>query len=155
MSFIPASIITLIVREREDLVKHQQLVSGLSITSYWLSNYLVDFVKHLFPAAICIAMVVAFNISAFNDSSETLGITSLLFILYGWAMMPFTYLVAFLFEVNYFYFILKNLFIELWHLNECRLLRKFLAWFTRCCTHIRFTSHRFNTKCRFSTVMGI
>jgi ATP-binding cassette, subfamily A (ABC1), member 3 len=100
VSFIPAGIITLIVREREDLVKHQQLVSGVSIYSYWISHYLVDFLKHLIPASIIIGMVVAFNIESFNGTSDLLGATSLLFILYGWANIPFSYLVGFLFD-NY------------------------------------------------------
>jgi ATP-binding cassette subfamily A (ABC1) protein 3 len=103
MSFIPASIITIIVRERVELIKHQQLVSGVGIFSYWLSHYVVDFLKHLFPAAICIAMVVAFDITAFNGTSKLLGATSLLFILYGWAMFPFTYLAAYLFDVKIIY----------------------------------------------------
>jgi ATP-binding cassette subfamily A (ABC1) protein 3 len=72
-------------------------VSGVSIFSYWLSHYVVDFLKHLFPAAICIAMVVAFNVPAFDATSQLLGASSLLFILYGWAIMPFSYLLGFLF----------------------------------------------------------
>jgi ATP-binding cassette subfamily A (ABC1) protein 3 len=75
-------------------------VSGVSIASYWISHYIVDLVKYLFPAAICIGMVAAFNVSAFTGTSSLLAATSLLFLLYGWAMMPFIYLLGFAFDVS-------------------------------------------------------
>jgi ATP-binding cassette subfamily A (ABC1) protein 3 len=62
LSFIPASLITFTVKEREDQVKHQHLVSGVSLLSYWLSNYFMDFAKYLMPAIFSILMMLAFNI---------------------------------------------------------------------------------------------
>jgi ATP-binding cassette subfamily A (ABC1) protein 3 len=62
LSFIPASLITFTVKEREDQVKHQHLVSGVSLFSYWLSNYFMDFAKHLMPAIFSILMMLAFDI---------------------------------------------------------------------------------------------
>ena len=64
MAFIPTGIITFIVREREDNVKHQHLISGVSIPAYWLSAYTWDVVKHLIPAIICALMILAFNIQS-------------------------------------------------------------------------------------------
>lgn len=53
MSFIPASIVTYITKERETQVKHQQIISGMSISAYWLSNLLVEYIKYLVPCIIC------------------------------------------------------------------------------------------------------
>ncbi|EAR99563.1 ABC transporter family protein (macronuclear) [Tetrahymena thermophila SB210] len=97
LSLIPASLITLTVKEREEKSKHQQLVSGVSIISYWTSNYAVDMIKHLFPSCICICMVLAYDIDTFA-SGENLGAISILFILYGWGIIPFTYSFGFLFQ---------------------------------------------------------
>lgn len=53
--------------------------------------------KHLFPSGICILMVLAFNINTFS-SGKGFAAISILFILFGWAVIPFTYLIGFLFE---------------------------------------------------------
>lgn len=99
LAFIPASIITFIVKEREDNVKHQQIVSGVSLNAYWLSNFWLDMLKHAVPAVFCILMVIAFNVKVFRDG-DNFGCISLLFFLYGWAIIPFCYLMGFLFQ-NY------------------------------------------------------
>lgn len=60
IGFIPASIIVFIVKERESKVKHQQLVSGVSMSAYWLSNFFVDYVKYLIFAGATLIMIQAF-----------------------------------------------------------------------------------------------
>ena len=54
MALIPASVITFIVKEREENLKHQQIISGVSLFSYWSSNGLVDLAKSLFSGCIAI-----------------------------------------------------------------------------------------------------
>lgn len=44
--FIPAGWITYVVREREVKAKHVQLVSGVSVFSYWLATWLWDFMAY-------------------------------------------------------------------------------------------------------------
>jgi len=95
-SFIPASVAIFIVREREISAKHQQLISGASIVTYWISSYTWDLVIYLIPWAASCITVWAFNIAAFEG--DNLYALSLLFLLYGCAIIPFTYLVSFLFE---------------------------------------------------------
>ena len=97
LSFIPASLITFIVKERNDNVKHQQIVSGVSLISYWLSNYVLDMLKHLVPAVFCFLMVLAYNINGFREDDAFSAIV-LLFILYGWSIIPFCYLFSFIFK---------------------------------------------------------
>jgi ATP-binding cassette subfamily A (ABC1) protein 3 len=41
-ALVPAGIISFIVQEREESLKHQQLISGVSLVAYWLSNGIVD-----------------------------------------------------------------------------------------------------------------
>ncbi|KAL4478578.1 hypothetical protein ABPG74_006813 [Tetrahymena malaccensis] len=95
-SFIPASLISFIVKERTEKIKHQQLVSGVSLYTYWFSNYLVDFIKHIIPAVFSILMIIAYDISSFTDSS-CLGAISLMVFLYGWSIIPFSYFTSFVF----------------------------------------------------------
>lgn len=69
----------------------------MTIYSYWLSNYLVDFLKHLFPAIISIIMVLIYDIEDFTSESEAMLAVSLLFILYGFCVIPFSYFLGFFF----------------------------------------------------------
>lgn len=117
ISFIPASIITFIVKEREDQVKHQQMVSGVSIYSYWISNFVFDFLKYLIPATICILMIFIFGVDALQGS-DVFPYIVLQFLLFGLCDMSFTYLLGFLFK-NYgsaqvagffFHFIVGSIF---------------------------------------------
>lgn len=97
LAFIPASIITFIVKERTTMVKHQHLVSGVSLLSYWTSSFTLDFVKHFVPAFFCMLMVLAYSITTFTDHGSDYAAISILFFLYGWAIIPFSYLTGFIF----------------------------------------------------------
>ena len=57
------------MKEKEFNIKHQQLVSGVSILAYWVSNYFVDFIKYLIPGVFCAGMVKAFKLKSFIDSN--------------------------------------------------------------------------------------
>ena len=95
-AFIPASLIVIIVKERENNVKHQQIVSGVSLTAYWLSNLLVDFLKYLIPCFATIGILFMYNVTTFIGSSA-LSATLSLFVLFGPSMILFTYLFSFMF----------------------------------------------------------
>lgn len=56
LSFKFSSIISFIVKERVDKSKHQQIVSGMNIGSYWVGNYLFDFFLYALVAGFAIAM---------------------------------------------------------------------------------------------------
>lgn len=98
LAFIPASIISFIVKEREVNIKHQQLVSGVSVLAYWFSNWLLDIVKHVIPAVLSALMVLAFSISSMTEDGNY-GAIWAFFFLYGWAIIPFSYLCSFMFKV--------------------------------------------------------
>ena len=44
-SFIPTSIVPFITKERENKVKHQHMMSGVSLIAYWFSNIVWDLIK--------------------------------------------------------------------------------------------------------------
>mmetsp|Transcript_6173 Transcript_6173/g.5554 ORF Transcript_6173/g.5554 Transcript_6173/m.5554 type:complete len:215 (-) Transcript_6173:1979-2623(-) len=97
MSFIPASIATFIVKERELNVKHQQIVSGVSISAYWFSNLFVDLIKYLFPGILCVLMALAFDAGGLIDDGK-FGVLWAVFMLYGPSIISFVYLTSFLFK---------------------------------------------------------
>ena len=97
MAFIPASVISYIVKEREINIKHQQLVSGVAVKAYWFSNWLMDVGKHIIPSIVCCLLILAFDISSMIDDGNY-GAMWVLFFLYGWAIIPFCYLFSYAFK---------------------------------------------------------
>ncbi|KAG6615655.1 ABC transporter A family member 1 [Phytophthora cinnamomi] len=105
-TFLPASIVVFLVKEKqaEHNSKHQQLVSGVSLPAFWLSNYIWDFVMYIFPCVCALVLIVLFKISALTGqdcdscTSATFPAVVLLFVLFGLAICPFTYCLSFMFK---------------------------------------------------------
>jgi hypothetical protein len=96
LSFKFASIISFIVKEREDKSKHQQIVSGMNIAAYWLGNFVYDYILYLILAIFAFLMCLALSATAFTGNA--FGVTVLTFILYGLAYIPLTYVIAYIFK---------------------------------------------------------
>jgi ATP-binding cassette subfamily A (ABC1) protein 3 len=96
-AFVPASLIVLLVKERENNVKHQQIVSGVSLFAYWLSNLMVDWVKFLIPAGASLIIFKLYDVDVYLNS-EAFPATLLMFLFFGPCMITFTYLFSFLFK---------------------------------------------------------
>lgn len=92
--FIPASILVYIVKERENNVKHQQVVSGVSIFAYWISNFVIDWVKYMIVAWWMLLMIQAFQINAFTKDDHY-GAMIVITMLYGPVLIQFTYCTSF------------------------------------------------------------
>jgi ATP-binding cassette subfamily A (ABC1) protein 3 len=88
-SLIPASVIIFIVQERETSLKHQQVITGVSLIGYWAANCVIDTIKSLIPCTISIGIISAFDIE--------LDDVWLLMIIYCFTIIPFTYAMSFLF----------------------------------------------------------
>ncbi|XP_027928069.1 ABC transporter A family member 1 isoform X2 [Vigna unguiculata] len=95
-SFIPASFAVSIVKEREVKAKQQQLISGVSILSYWASTYIWDFVSFLFPASVAIVLFYIFGLEQFVGGVSLLP-TILMLLEYGLAIASSTYCLTFFF----------------------------------------------------------
>ena len=72
-------------------------MSGVSLTAYWFSNLLVDFVKYLIPALFTFIAIVVYDISSFLEGEKTVA-TIILGILLGPSLIGFTYLTSFMFK---------------------------------------------------------
>ncbi|CAI8613948.1 unnamed protein product [Vicia faba] len=95
-SFIPASFAVSIVKEREVKAKHQQLISGVSVLSYWASTFIWDFVSFLFPASFAIVLFYIFGLDQFVGGVSLLP-TIIMLLEYGLASASSTYCLTFFF----------------------------------------------------------
>ena len=89
-AMIPAGVASQIVNERETNVKHQQIISGANLSSYWLSNYFVDWIRSMISILVAIIFVYVFGVD--------LPDAYVLFILFALSIHPFTYATSFLFK---------------------------------------------------------
>lgn len=62
-ALVPSSIVSHIVGERVNNQKHMQVLSGMSLAAYWLSNLLFDIAKAMIPAGIAIGLLDAFDLN--------------------------------------------------------------------------------------------
>lgn len=94
--FVPASFAVFVVREREVKAKHQQVISGASLSAYWTSTFLFDTLSYLPTALLVIASMYAYGIDAYTKG-DSAGAVALVLILFGPAIAAFTYCISFLF----------------------------------------------------------
>ena len=79
-------------------VKHQQIVSGVSISAYWFSSYVIDMIKYMqYQELLSPLMILAFGIESLVDDG-VYQFTWAIFMLFGPANISFTYFLSFMFE---------------------------------------------------------
>ena len=61
LSLIPTVIVSFILKEREENLKHMQLISGMNKAGYWISNTIADIFKAYLPIACIILLTQIFN----------------------------------------------------------------------------------------------
>jgi ABC-type multidrug transport system ATPase subunit len=96
--FIPAAISTYIVREREVKTKHQQIVSGISIPAYWLSNWIFDFISFVPTVIMIVILLVAFPDTELLSGPTEVWATIMILLLFGTAVSGFSYIFSFIFS---------------------------------------------------------
>ena len=89
-TLIPANFITIIIKEKENNSKHLQIISGISLMSYWVNNFIFELVKYYIIGGICILFLYIFGF--YEDYIYVL------YLLYGPSMVSFTYIFSFIFK---------------------------------------------------------
>lgn len=159
-ALMPATVISSIVKEKQDNLKHQQIISGISLTAYWLGNSVVDFFKTSLPCFISIGLIFAFSVD--------LPYAWVMIFSYAFSIVPFTYSTAYFFSTEavaqvgtlmlhvFFGQILPPVTLIMRLFDSSRSAGKALAWIFRLvpsfclCNGIRLVS----TQAELSTVEG-
>ena len=85
-TLIPANFVTIIIREKENNSKHLQIISGISLLSYWVNNFIFELAKYYIVGAVCLILLEAFGF--YEDY------VAVLYVLYGPPMVAFTYIIG-------------------------------------------------------------
>nr|XP_056717219.1 glucosylceramide transporter ABCA12 [Euleptes europaea] len=96
-SITTASFVLYVVKEHQNKAKQLQHISGLGVTSYWVTNFIYDLVYFMVPIALSIGVISAFQIPAFFNDNNLLAVFLLLF-LFGYATFSWMYLLAGIFK---------------------------------------------------------
>ncbi|OMJ94066.1 hypothetical protein SteCoe_2836 [Stentor coeruleus] len=97
-SFIPTGIVLFITKEREVNVKHQHMISGVSLIAYWVANFVWDIIKHIIPTVICSLIILAYQVDIYTVDDHDYGAMWVLIALTGIASAPFSYFFSFFFK---------------------------------------------------------
>ncbi|KRY29436.1 ATP-binding cassette sub-family A member 3 [Trichinella spiralis] len=85
------------ITERRSGAKHLQQLCHVEPALFWVANFVCDFVVYLFTVFSVLLVFVAFDVDVLIDGWRCLH-TLLLFVLYGWATIPFMYVASFFFD---------------------------------------------------------
>ncbi|XP_069425894.1 phospholipid-transporting ATPase ABCA3-like [Ovis canadensis] len=97
VSILVSGFCLLTVNERVTKAKHIQFLSGVYALNFWLSALLWDFL--IFFISCCLLLVVfVFSDLKILVTGYRLLDTLLIFIVFGWSVIPFMYLISFLFS---------------------------------------------------------
>ena len=98
-AFVPGGIVVFVVREKEahHNSKHQQMISGASIASFWLSSYAFDVLVYMVPLLLSILSIVWVDLSQLVENGA-LWACFVLLLGYGLSITSCTYALSFLFD---------------------------------------------------------
>ena len=101
LCYIPGAFIVFVVKERSCKSKHLQLVSGVDMTSYWLSTYLFDITMFLMLTILTMVVFLLYgrdSAEVFVGDFESFCCSFLLLFGYGLSVLPFSYLFSRMFD---------------------------------------------------------
>ncbi|XP_059356413.1 glucosylceramide transporter ABCA12-like [Carassius carassius] len=113
-SIMTASFVIYEVQEHHTGSKRLQQISGISEPFYWIINFFFDMALYMVPVLLSVAMIAAFQLSAFTDR-QNLGAVTLLLVLFGFSTFPWMYLLSAVFkdtEMAFIGYVCINLFIS-------------------------------------------
>nr|UOU03312.1 ATP-binding cassette subfamily A3-1 [Brachionus rubens] len=99
LSFLIASFIIILIKERTSNAKHIQYMNGCNSYIFWISSLLWDVINYLIPCGIVMVILKLFGIEEFVDGGRWIYFFGML-VLYGFAHLPQIYLLSYLFKLS-------------------------------------------------------
>ena len=94
---VPGAFVIFIVKERSCKSKHLQLVSGCSMSAYWIGNYLWDITVYAIITILTMLVLLLYgrdSAQVYVGDASSFFCTALLIFGYGLGILPFSYLIA-------------------------------------------------------------
>ena len=98
-SFLIASFVIFLIKEKSSNAKHLQYMSGCNSHIFWISALLWDILNYMVAVAIVMILLKVFQINEFMGANRWLYVFGLLTV-YGFAHISQIYLLSYLFKVS-------------------------------------------------------
>lgn len=99
MSFVSSFYIIFYIRERASKAKLMQFVSGLGVSTFWLTSIIFDLINYIVNAAIVIAIIFAFQMDGWKTMDDGLIPLCISLLAFGPSMLAMIYLLSHLFSI--------------------------------------------------------
>lgn len=109
MAFVSSFYIIFYIRERVSEAKLMQFVSGLGVSTFWITSIIFDLINYIFNTAIVIAVVFAFQMDGWKTLEELIPLCVSLLV-FGPSMLAIIYLLSHLFSLPSTGFIRMSIF---------------------------------------------
>ncbi|XP_042898603.1 phospholipid-transporting ATPase ABCA3 isoform X2 [Parasteatoda tepidariorum] len=101
LAFLSASFVLVPLHERITKAKLLQLMTGLNASLYWIATFLWDFLVYFAVSLLLLIPLAIFSHHVFFGlHSEASGVSIMMLFLYGWASIPFSYILSFFFKTG-------------------------------------------------------
>lgn len=98
MAFVSSFYIMFYIKERVSKAKLLQYVSGLNVSSFWITSFLFDYATFILNSIVMILVLAVFQEDGWSTFHELMpGFITL--IIFGFAMLPISFLSSHLFEI--------------------------------------------------------
>lgn len=98
MAFVSSFYIMFYIKERVSKAKLLQYVSGLNVSSFWITSFLFDYGTFILNSIVMILTLAVFQEDGWSTFSE-LWAGFLTLIIFGFAMLPITFLSSHMFAI--------------------------------------------------------
>ncbi|GFS56049.1 ATP-binding cassette sub-family A member 3 [Nephila pilipes] len=99
--FLSASYVLVPIYEKVSKSKLLQLMTGVPAMIYWIAMFVWDYILYMVSSILLIIPFAIFvHYVFFGIHLNAMGTALLMMLLYGWASIPFSYLIAFLFDTG-------------------------------------------------------
>jgi ATP-binding cassette, subfamily A (ABC1), member 3 len=98
MSMVTAMFVMFYIRERVSRAKLLQFVSGANKVVYWLTSFAIDYALFILISIIFLMTLMTYQKDGFSTGEEIMRNFYLLAV-FGFAVLPLTYLLSFFFKI--------------------------------------------------------
>lgn len=98
MAFVSSFYIIFYIRERVSEAKLLQFVSGLSVSTFWITSIIFDLINYIFNTAIVMAVIYAFKMDGWKTMDELIPLCVSL-LAFGPSMLAVIYVLSRLFSM--------------------------------------------------------
>lgn len=98
MAFVTAMYVLFYIKERVSRAKLLQFVSGANKVIFWLTSFVIDYLQFVLISLLFIGVLAAYQKDGYSTYLE-LARVFLVLIIFGFSVMPYTYVCSFLFQV--------------------------------------------------------